>query len=92
MRGVGLLALGLVCAASLGAQTPEPRSETPWRTSYFPYLTGGTNDGPVLAFRVRHWQPAEYEDRVTANAASTSTPGSPPAAAGISSPNSRLRN
>jgi outer membrane protein assembly factor BamA len=28
-----------------------------------------SNDGPILAFRVRHWQPAEYEDRVTANAA-----------------------
>jgi outer membrane protein assembly factor BamA len=64
------VALGLVCAAPLAAQAPDSaRSSTPWRTSYFPYLTGGTNDGPVLAFRVRHWQPAEYEDRVTANAA-----------------------
>jgi outer membrane protein assembly factor BamA len=41
----------------------------PWRTSYFPYLSGGSNDGPVLNFRVRYWQAAEYEDRVTANAA-----------------------
>lgn len=40
-----------------------------WRTSYFPYLTGGANDSPVLAFRVRHWQPAEYEARTTYTAA-----------------------
>ena len=40
-----------------------------WRTSWFPYLTGGANDSPVLTFRVRHWQPAEYEDRTTYTAA-----------------------
>src|SRR6185503_20909013 len=34
-----------------------------------PYLTGGANDSPVLTFRVRHWQPAEYEDRTTYTAA-----------------------
>jgi outer membrane protein assembly factor BamA len=53
----------------------EPEPDTPWRTSYFPYLTGGTNDGPVLAFRVHHFQPAEYEDRVTTNAALTADAG-----------------
>jgi outer membrane protein assembly factor BamA len=47
----------------------QGESDIPWRTSYFPYLSGGSNDGPVLNFRVRHWQAAEYEDRVTANAA-----------------------
>jgi outer membrane protein assembly factor BamA len=58
------------------AETPEePETKTPWRTSYFPYLTGGTNDGPVLAFRVHHFQPAEYEDRVTTNAALTADAG-----------------
>ena len=31
----------------------------PWRLSYFPYLTGGANDGPVISARVRYWQPAE---------------------------------
>jgi outer membrane protein assembly factor BamA len=51
-----------------GAAAQE-ESGLPWRTSYFPYLSGGTNDGPVLNFRVRHSQAAEYEDRVTANAA-----------------------
>jgi Omp85 superfamily domain len=63
-----LLALGASVPAA--AQSPdEPPEQTPWRTSYFPYLAGGSNDGPVVAFRVRHWQPAEYEDRVTANGA-----------------------
>lgn len=53
----------------------EPDESTPWRTSYFPYLTGGTNDGPVLAFRVHHFQAAEYEDPVTNNAALTADAG-----------------
>ena len=53
----------------------EAEPAIPWRTSYFPYLTGGTNDGPVLAFRVHHFQPAEYEDRVTTNAALTADAG-----------------
>lgn len=86
----GLLPV-LCWAAQLGAQVPEaakpdedadtteileePVPETPWRTSYFPYLTGGTNDGPVLAFRVHHFQAAEYEDRVTTNAAFTADAG-----------------
>jgi hypothetical protein len=41
----------------------------PWRTSYFPYLTGGANDGPVLAARIRYWQPAQYEARYTSTGA-----------------------
>ena len=53
----------------------EAEPQAPWRTSYFPYLTGGTNDGPVLAFRVHHFQPAEYEQRVTTNAALTADAG-----------------
>lgn len=40
----------------------------PWQLSYFPYITGGSNDGPMLAGRMRWWKPAEYEDRVTAMA------------------------
>ena len=43
----------------------------PWQLSYFPYITGGSNDGPMLAFRTRWWKPAEYEDRVTTMAALT---------------------
>jgi outer membrane protein assembly factor BamA len=63
-----LVLLGLLFTTQLVAQE-EDDSGAPWRTSYFPYLSGGTNDGPVLNFRVRYWQAAEYEDRVTANAA-----------------------
>jgi outer membrane protein assembly factor BamA len=61
-----ILLLLLVWASRSVAQG---ESGIPWRTSYFPYLTGGANDGPMLNFRVRYWQAAEYEDRVTANAA-----------------------
>ena len=53
----------------------QSETKAPWRTSYFPYLTGGTNDGPVLAFRVHHFQPAEYDARVTSNAALTAEAG-----------------
>jgi outer membrane protein assembly factor BamA len=69
MRAVALVVLGFLCAEQLMGQGEAPPKAPPWRTSYFPYLTGGTNDGPVLAFRVRYWQPADYEDRVTARAA-----------------------
>jgi hypothetical protein len=62
-------------AADTAEILEEPEPETPWRTSYFPYITGGTNDGPVLAFRVHHFQPAEYEDRVTTRAALTADAG-----------------
>jgi hypothetical protein len=53
----------------------EVQPKPPWRTSYFPYLTSGPNDGPVVAFRVHYFQPAEYDDRVTANAALTTEAG-----------------
>ena len=60
------------------AQPPEPPPETVrpeaepaarWRTSWFPYLSGGANDTPVLSFRLRHWQAADYEQRSTYTAA-----------------------
>ena len=52
------------------AATAEPAERAArWRTSWFPYLSGGANDSPVLTFRVRHWQPAEYEARTTYTAA-----------------------
>jgi outer membrane protein assembly factor BamA len=59
-------------------QAPEPPADNPpgapepsarWRTSWFPYLAGGANDTPVLSLRIRHWQPAEYEERSTYTAA-----------------------
>ncbi len=40
----------------------------PWRTSYFPYLTGAAGD-IMLAARIRPWLPAAFEDRVTYRAA-----------------------
>jgi outer membrane protein assembly factor BamA len=58
--------------------TEEATPKASWRTSYFPYITGGTNDGPVLAFRVHHFQPAEYDARVTTNAALTADAGITP--------------
>jgi hypothetical protein len=70
--GLAALLLCVSLAARLGAQTPDSTSTSvPWRTSYFPYITGGSNDNPVLAFRVRYWQPAEYEARVTTSGALT---------------------
>ena len=65
-------------SADTGTALDESAQKVPWRTSYFPYITGGTNDGPVLAFRVYHFQPAEYEDRVTTNAALTADAGITP--------------
>lgn len=70
MRRLALFLPGLLWATQLVGQEPDERvRDTPWRTSYFPYLTGAPNDGPVLAFKLRYWQPADYEARVTANAA-----------------------
>jgi outer membrane protein assembly factor BamA len=62
-------------AADTVDATDEPAQDTPWRTSYFPYITGGSNDGPVLAFRVHHFKPAEYDARVTTKAALTADAG-----------------
>jgi outer membrane protein assembly factor BamA len=90
MRRLQMLALlALAAPAAAGAQvadtqatrpgapeTPEPGAR--WRTSYFPYLTGGANDSPVFAFRVRYWQPAEYEARTTYTAALNADAGIAP--------------
>jgi Omp85 superfamily domain len=79
IRTVPLLLLAMAVSMPLAAQdTEQPESGVPWRTSYFPYLTGAANDGPVLAFRVRYWQAAEYDDRVTTNASLTGDAGITP--------------
>jgi hypothetical protein len=65
-------------SADTGVALDESALKTPWRTSYFPYVNGGTNDGPVLAFRVHHFQPAEYDARVTTTAALTADAGITP--------------
>jgi outer membrane protein assembly factor BamA len=62
-------------AADTTSTSSEAEPKAPWKTSYFPYLTSGPNDGPVVAFRVHHFQPAEYDARVTANAALTAEAG-----------------
>jgi outer membrane protein assembly factor BamA len=66
----------VLCAVLLAAAAPRARAQgedesfrSPWRLSYFPYISGGVNDGPVISARLRYWQPAAYEDRVTASAA-----------------------
>ena len=65
-----LLAALLAGVPQLGAQEePEEDSGASWRTSYFPYLSGKANDGPVVSARIRYWQPAEYEARTTYTAA-----------------------
>ncbi len=82
-----LLVSAAACAAALpaavrplAAQVPPPaerpvpeltNTDVPWRTSYFPYLSGLSNDGPLISFRLRHSQAAPYEERVTENAALT---------------------
>ncbi len=56
----------LLRAPALAAQeSEEGESRSPWRTSYFPYISGKANDGPVFSARIRYWQPAEYEARTT---------------------------
>jgi hypothetical protein len=75
-------------------KAPEPPAErgARWRTSWFPYLTGGANDGPVLTFRVRHWQPAEYEARTTYTAAFNADAGIAPEGSELYPPRSRRRD
>jgi outer membrane protein assembly factor BamA len=87
MRRIRLILLAGLCGRALAAQTPdttESAAQTPdtaesaaarWRLSYFPYLSGGVNDGPVISARVRYWRPAEYEARSTADAALTAGTG-----------------
>ncbi|MGH7629287.1 MAG: BamA/TamA family outer membrane protein [Gemmatimonadales bacterium] len=53
----------------MAVDTAWTNTDVPWSLSYFPYLTGLSNDGPLIAGRVRYWRPAPYEDRVTAKAA-----------------------
>ncbi len=50
------------------AAPPRTNTDVPWRTSYFPYLSGLANDGPLISFRIRRSQAAPYEERVTARA------------------------
>jgi outer membrane protein assembly factor BamA len=62
MALVGLL---LFSSSALAAQESEPPPDVPWRLSYYPFLVGGENDGPVLSLRADYWRPAPYEARTT---------------------------
>jgi outer membrane protein assembly factor BamA len=53
----------------LAAQDEDTEHRSPWRLSYFPYISGLANDGPVISARARYWQPAVYEARTTYTAA-----------------------
>jgi len=55
-------------APSFGQEPAHTNTDVPWRTSYFPYLSGLSNDGPLISGRVRYSQAAPYEERVTARA------------------------
>jgi outer membrane protein assembly factor BamA len=80
MRGIHLLLWAILPLAPLAAQEPEEEREpaAAWRLSYFPYLHGLVNDGPALSARLRYWQPAPYEDRVTALASLDAAAGFSP--------------
>lgn len=62
-----LVALLLAGATPLAAQKVEVRELAPgeWLTSYIPFIAAAPNDGPTLEWRMRRWQMAAYEDRVT---------------------------
>ena len=63
------LVAALARAPELAAQDEESEHRSPWRLSYFPYISGLANDGPVISARTRYWQPAPYEARTTYSAA-----------------------
>ncbi len=76
-RAAALFAMALILGAvsRLQAQDsvlPLPRAgdtdstyRPPWLLSYFPYVGGGAGGGPILLGRVRYFQPAPWQDRVT---------------------------
>jgi hypothetical protein len=72
-RRLGVLAslFLLLIPALASAQRIERKPAYPgqWLTSYIPFVATLPNDGPSIEFRARHWQMADYEDRVTHNIA-----------------------
>lgn len=69
MRGLrwtlAVMAGIMLLPSIVGAQQPEHDGGPPWRTSWFPFVTGPSNDGPLVTLRLRRWQPAPYEARTT---------------------------
>jgi outer membrane protein assembly factor BamA len=69
--GAALGAVLLSTAAPTWVHAQEPARtniDVPWRLSYFPYLSGLSNDGPLISARIRYSQAAPYEERVTSRA------------------------
>jgi hypothetical protein len=64
-----LLCVGFVAPAH--AQGVETKRVWPgqWLTSYIPFVAALPNDGPTIEWRMRRWQMANYDDRVTHNVA-----------------------
>ena len=67
LRLLTLLLPLLIQTSTLLAQESDDDSEyeSPWRLSYFPFVSAGDNDGPLISIRARYFQPAEYEARNT---------------------------
>ena len=67
----------LIQTSTLLAQESDDDSEyqSPWRLSYFPFISAGDNDGPLISMRARYFQPAEYEARNTYVAAADAAVG-----------------
>jgi hypothetical protein len=59
--------LVMLAATPLQAQRVETRRVWPgqWLTSYIPFVAALPNDGPSIEWRMRRWQMAGYDDRVT---------------------------
>ena len=45
--------------------TVRTGNRSSWLLSYFPYVGGGAGGGPVAIGRVRYFQPAPWQNRVT---------------------------
>jgi hypothetical protein len=68
-----LLAQATSSAAAQDSVVPLPGAgdtvrtgyRSPWLLSYFPYVGGGAGGGPVAIGRVRYFQPAPWQNRVT---------------------------
>jgi hypothetical protein len=67
-------AAGTALAQATDTIAPQP-FPAPWLLSYFPYVGGGAGGGPVLMGRVRYFQPAPWQDRVTYRADVTAEAG-----------------
>lgn len=65
---VALTAAPLVAqndGAAIPAGDTTAFGDSPWLLSYYPYVGGGLGGGPALYARVRFFQPATWQNRVT---------------------------